>query len=617
MWATTPGGRKSALDVHRPNDFAFGTRGSSQHSLLGGHHEQQEQQVPSFYEPRNQNNAEISQCAHTGRPLGPPGRGSAGGPGAGGQGFRMGPGRMPIGPSPASYAELPRYQYAGEGGALSGAASGLKKMAFRRCWYYVGGCLFMVLGLCCILTVCTSFSWLWPGEPSFDCDAGATEWQAGWSDAKKTWCCASSHKGCEGSPGAGISFPVIQRLPLVHGLSTTTTTYHYTTTQSQQFNCDAGLDNTAGWSSSKVAWCCLTYQKGCPRTTTTVPFDCWAGYANWRIGWSRDKKNYCCDRQRVACPPGVDPPMPEQPSISEYNCMGGKKNGYAGWSTSKKAWCCEYKGRGCPTTVTTTTLPPTTTTITTTTTTFLLVVVPQPSPPVLNPGALPVPVPFVSIQAGLAKQQQQQQQVAPLSPGDPLSCEVECVYKAESSSCRDRVKWLMNNREQDCGVALDTVYSECQVCQPCSFRAACEQAAPYDCDAGLDNFKAGWSHQKKVWCCDNEQKGCQVFECDAGLDNWRKGWSIPKKAWCCTNEKKGCAYDCDAGYDNWRRGWSISKKQWCCAAAGRGCEQPDPDYDCDVDFDDWVNKWDLQKKSLCCSQSGRGCPPAPLEVALR
>lgn len=37
------------------------------------------------------------------------------------------------------------------------------------------------------------------GSPSkpFDCDAGSANWKAGWSDAKKDWCCSNEGVGCE------------------------------------------------------------------------------------------------------------------------------------------------------------------------------------------------------------------------------------------------------------------------------------------------------------------------------------------------------------------------------------------------------------------------------------
>jgi hypothetical protein len=32
---------------------------------------------------------------------------------------------------------------------------------------------------------------------TFDCDAGLANWEKGWSDQKKDWCCAQEQKGCE------------------------------------------------------------------------------------------------------------------------------------------------------------------------------------------------------------------------------------------------------------------------------------------------------------------------------------------------------------------------------------------------------------------------------------
>jgi hypothetical protein len=34
---------------------------------------------------------------------------------------------------------------------------------------------------------------------------------------------------------------------------------------------------------------------------------------------------------------------------------------------------------------------------------------------------------------------------------------------------------------------------------------------PFDCHAALGNFCRAWSPAKKVWCCNNKQKGCQCL----------------------------------------------------------------------------------------------------------
>merc|ERR1712113_614065 len=69
---------------------------------------------------------------------------------------------------------------------------------------------------------------------------------------------------------------------------------------------------------------------------------------------------------------------------------------------------------------------------------------------------------------------------------------------------------------------------------------------PYDCNAGYSNWQAGWSADKKTWCCQNKHMGCEEaasepFDCEAGYSNWQVGWSADKKTWCCQNKQKGCA----------------------------------------------------------------------------
>jgi len=115
-----------------------------------------------------------------------------------------------------------------------------------------------------------------------------------------------------------------------------------------------------------------------------------------------------------------------------------------------------------------------------------------------------------------------------------------------------------------------------------------ESSKPYDCEAGYSNWEAGWSEDKKSWCCSNEQKGCpetttppappsEPYDCNAGYSNWEAGWSPDKKEWCCANKSMGCAeaaskpFDCDAGYSNWEAGWSEDKKGWCCTNEQKGC----------------------------------------------
>jgi beta-glucosidase len=68
---------------------------------------------------------------------------------------------------------------------------------------------------------------------------------------------------------------------------------------------------------------------------------------------------------------------------------------------------------------------------------------------------------------------------------------------------------------------------------------------PYDCTAGYSNWQAGWSEEKKEWCCLNKNMACQPgrsdpYDCEAGYSNWLAGWSDGKKKWCCENKERGC-----------------------------------------------------------------------------
>merc|ERR1712045_96520 len=57
----------------------------------------------------------------------------------------------------------------------------------------------------------------------------------------------------------------------------------------------------AGWSVPKKEWCCRVHGKGCPNqgggcVTSSEPYDCDAGFANWMVGWSVAKKAWCFEQ---------------------------------------------------------------------------------------------------------------------------------------------------------------------------------------------------------------------------------------------------------------------------------------------------------------------------------
>merc|ERR1712217_331539 len=51
-------------------------------------------------------------------------------------------------------------------------------------------------------------------------------------------------------------------------------------------------------SSEKKKYCCATYARGCPFTTTKAPFDCHVGDAT---GWSSSKRHWCCAAMGLDC----------------------------------------------------------------------------------------------------------------------------------------------------------------------------------------------------------------------------------------------------------------------------------------------------------------------------
>eukprot|EP00441_Pelagodinium_beii_P029566 CAMPEP_0197708736 /NCGR_PEP_ID=MMETSP1338-20131121/128103_1 /TAXON_ID=43686 ORGANISM="Pelagodinium beii, Strain RCC1491" /NCGR_SAMPLE_ID=MMETSP1338 /ASSEMBLY_ACC=CAM_ASM_000754 /LENGTH=575 /DNA_ID=CAMNT_0043292667 /DNA_START=94 /DNA_END=1821 /DNA_ORIENTATION=+ len=455
----------------------------------------------------------------------------------------------------------------------------------------------------------------------FDCDAGYWNWEKGWSEPKKHWCCDYRNRGCPHMTPAPAP-PVIAPPPVFHS--------------SKAYDCQAGLSNAqAGWSSGKKSWCCAVHKVGCPMSQ---PYDCHAGYSNWQAGWSDSKKEFCCDHYKRGCPHVVSLP---------FDCDAGFSNWQAGWSEPKKAWCCTHAQRGC----------------------FVATSLPYDCDAgfsnwqagwsehkkdgaaiMLTEDALLSPLPFPTIATPASPTGRQVGQKtkrygaaimltedALLSSQPPWPMTVmqatqigmqvgqhlrkhgaastgrEAVHPrhfhlsdamqlavgmALTATCHDRIQYTATHEfaheDNACGQAYSKVQVECDICRGCSLEASsCSglevtihkpTSLPFDCAAGFSNWKAGWSQPKKAWCCTHEQRGCEVshfvslpFDCAAGYARWKDGWSQPKKAWCCAHEQKGCEvsaslpYDCAAGYANWKLGWSEPKKSWCCNHEHRGC----------------------------------------------
>mmetsp|Transcript_8872 Transcript_8872/g.24858 ORF Transcript_8872/g.24858 Transcript_8872/m.24858 type:complete len:369 (-) Transcript_8872:144-1250(-) len=83
----------------------------------------------------------------------------------------------------------------------------------------------------------------------------------------------------------------------------------------------------------------------------------------------------------------------------------------------------------------------------------------------------------------------------------------------------------------------------------------------FDCYAGYSDWRHAWSRRKREWCCQHLDRGCvQATTSHAAC----KGWCCELVGRSCNHTTTTQPYDCQAGLSNYRRGWSHSKLRWCC-----------------------------------------------------
>jgi len=211
---------------------------------------------------------------------------------------------------------------------------------------------------------------LW--NDNYDCDDGFTNWELGWSESKKVYCCEHAGRACSSGGYAGrqaavVSEHIAAALP---------------------YDCNAGLAKWEdGWSVEKKTWCCDHTGRGCEGGHARAEaYDCNAGFANWKEGWSGPKKQWCCHHVGRGCEFRREDDFDIQASGwggnsvynsvhghtgasvynsvhghtgasvynsvhghtgAAYNCDDGYANWRAGWSMGKKDYCCSHTGRGC------------------------------------------------------------------------------------------------------------------------------------------------------------------------------------------------------------------------------------------------------------------------------
>merc|ERR1719414_123113 len=106
----------------------------------------------------------------------------------------------------------------------------------------------------------------------YDCDLDNENWEEGWANEKKAFCCRTTGKACGAfgcnPAGKGCENPADKDMP---------------------FDCDHKFDQwEALWSTEKKRWCCHTTGRACN------PFDCNIEFAIWEQAWSDSKQEWCC-----------------------------------------------------------------------------------------------------------------------------------------------------------------------------------------------------------------------------------------------------------------------------------------------------------------------------------
>jgi len=359
-----------------------------------------------------------------------------------------------------------------------------------------------------------------PSGGAFDCAEGASNWEAGWSDEKKQWCCKRVSVGCSARPAVSEKKLVTAAAEPSGGAD-------------NLYDCPQTSDIViANWPDDKREWCCRHASVGCPRqsvfttttkpqtTTTVVPttttaapskttavpttttallpkasndvFDCTEGASNFDAGWSEAKKDWCCHHASIGCPKPV-------PDGDPFDCAEGAKNLDAGWSDAKKQWCCQHASVGCPK---------------------------QVAPLVGEPSAAVM---------------------ATTTTEEPFNCKEE-VHNLDTSWSEMKKQWCCKREHIGCATTTaplpaDTLLPE------------------FDCTEEKHMWREAWSTLKKRWCCHHARIGCEEadpaleavpeafgtggFDCSDTPKNLEKPWPEPKQLYCCEKRGFGCPKDCD------------------------------------------------------------------------
>jgi len=331
------------------------------------------------------------------------------------------------------------------------------------------------------------------------------------------------------------------------------------------------------WPEAKRSWCCQRFQKGCLGASANSPYDCEAG-ASTTGSWSEEQKSWCCANQNRGC---------------KFDCHSSLSTWVTDWSLDMRSWCCSHKKLGC-----------------------------------IKPADYDCDE---SEDGGPSQWQEVKRHYCchMENKGCPTSSTINIGFNdvdgqttGKPFQCNGR-DWPVAKIQWCCAVENIGCYLLLTTTPP----SAVLTTTPYDCEAGLNNWRAGWSHHKQMWCCHNQQLGCP-FDCKHDADHWEDVWSAQQKTWCCAHEHVGCVgmpggmpapealepsdnsfqFDCHLHLSIWPSAWSVEKKAWCCRRHRLGCPDTEQLYDCHAK--DWQEsrQWPSQKRDWCCRKHQTGCP---------
>lgn len=393
-------------------------------------------------------------------------------------------------------------------------------------------------------------------DKPFDCTAGVSSWETGWTTAKKidccvhfkvactpfacdqgdrqswhgekkVYCCVHENIGC--GPDAAVSAspplptPPPPTLPPgafpphpAHGVGAPPP--HLA--PGGKYDCNADVPVSL-WSPPKQAWCCKYRSMGCSdsdarpaiepfgeaNTEDRLPVNSMAKPA--MDGRWRDAESQTSTESRLAV---KGSPM-EKPRAEPFDCDAGFSNWAWGWSHSKQTWCCKHHNKGC----------------------------------------------------GKASEGSGHTETASLN--DCSSHSSTWTSEKKHLCCRKFGKGCPMVHDDD--DATHTAPSKRPFLKP------------FNCESGLPSSH-DWSVVKKRWCCTYENKGCPDrpdpsaapygkalhFSQPASRDATS---SAPLDYEHYEKPTSSATFDCNEDYENWKFGWSSAKAQYCCRTAGRGC----------------------------------------------